>query len=99
MECIFCLVQVLTFLARRGPPFDLGGRGGEKIADGKVFGTKFIHHPAAIENEGAVADFGDFLEVRGNDHDRRSTLQCQIEQSIDLGLGTHVDARGRILED
>ena len=78
---------------------DIGRGGGEQILDRELVSAKLGDDPAPVEDDSAVANLGDLLEVGRHDHDRRAGLESDVEEAVDLGLGTDVDAGGRILED
>ena len=56
-------------------------------------------NPPAVEHQRPMADVGDFLEIGGNQQDRRPAPQRDVEQTVDLGLGADIDTRCRILGD
>ena len=62
-------------------------------------GAELGHDPAAVEDQRAVADLRDLLEVGRDDDDRGAGGQRHVEQAVDLRLRADVDAGGRILED
>ena len=61
--------------------------------------TKFGHDPAAVEDEGPVANLRDLLEISRDNQDRRAGLEGDVEQFVDLDPRPDVDAGGRVTED
>ena len=59
----------------------------------------FRDDAAAAEDQRAVADALDLLEIRRDQEDGQPRLQRLLEQMIDLRLGADIDADGRLLED
>jgi hypothetical protein len=78
---------------------DASRGGGQEAAHAELVAGELGHDGTAAEYQGTVADMGDFLEIRGDDEDGQTLGQCLVEQAVDLGLGTHVDAGRGLLQD
>src|ERR1700737_2979521 len=53
---------------------------------------------AAIEDERAMADAGNLLEIRRDQEDGKPAVERLLEQLVDFGFRSDIDAEGRLLE-
>ena len=57
-----------------------------------------LHHPAVAQNQHPVGDLGDDAEIVGDEQDRHVATGLEVaDQLEDLGLGGHVQRRGRLV--
>ena len=89
------LMPRLPLCATDAPPEALAVRRGDR----EFVARDFRDHPPAAEDQRAMADPLDLLEVRRDQEHRHPALQRELQQVIDLGLGADVDADRRLLED
>ena len=70
------------------PPFPpyVGGRSRQEIFGAQFIAGQFSDNAAAIEDERAVADPRDLLEVGGDDQDRRALAQAMLDR-LELVFG------------
>ena len=55
--------------------------------------------PPVAQDDDPVAVGGDLLELRGDDEKGKSVLAQALDQADDLGMGAHIDAARRLIED
>src|SRR4051812_17481297 len=69
----------------RGGMADARRGGAEQILDRQVRSAELGHHAPAIEDDGAVADLGDLLEIGRYDDDGGAGAERYVEEAVDLG--------------
>ena len=59
-----------------------------------------LHDPAQIHDDHVVGHLGDHAQVVGDEDDGQLLLLLQLAQQVeDLGLGGHIQGRGRLVGD
>ena len=74
-------------------------RGRGQCGDGQGSCGNFRRQPSATEDQRAMADALDFLEIGRNQQNRQSLAQRELKQMVDVRLRPDVDADGRLLEN
>ena len=70
--------------------------------EGRLVGLRrreLVDHPPAEDDDGAIADAMDLVELRGEEQDRRAGLGELADEAVDLLLGADVDPARRVVEE